>query len=108
MSTPPVAVEHDGPLAIITMQFAPYNLLSVELMDAVLGGLDEAEQGGARAVLLHSGLKHVCAGADITMLDRAMEGGAMAISPRRVSPPVRVIPAPGRRSGTRHLCGRRP
>jgi len=81
MSTPPVAVEHDGPLAIITMQFAPYNLLSVELMDGVLGGLDEAEQAGARAVLLRSGLKHFCAGADITMFDRAMEGGAMAISP---------------------------
>jgi enoyl-CoA hydratase/carnithine racemase len=81
MSTPPVAVEHDGPLAIITMQYAPYNLLSVELMDGVLGGLDEAEQAGARAVLLRSGLKHFCAGADITMFDRAMEGGAMAISP---------------------------
>jgi enoyl-CoA hydratase/carnithine racemase len=81
MSTPPVAVEHDGPLAIITMQFAPYNLLSVELMDGVLGGLDEAEQAGARAVLLRSGLKHFCAGADITMFDLAMEGGAMAISP---------------------------
>ena len=55
MSTPPVAVEHDGPLAVIAMQFAPYNLLSVELMDGVPGGLDEAEQGGARAVLLRSG-----------------------------------------------------
>ena len=58
MSTPPVAVEHDGPLAIITMQYAPYNLLNVEPMDGVLGGLYEAEQAGAQAVLLRSGLKH--------------------------------------------------
>ena len=75
------ALEHDGPLAIITMQFAPYNLLSVELMDGLLGGLEHAEHAGARAVLLRSGLKHFCAGADMTMFDRAIGTGAVEISP---------------------------
>jgi enoyl-CoA hydratase/carnithine racemase len=107
MSTPPVAVEHDGPLAIITMQFAPYNLLSVELMDGVLGGLDEAEQaGGPGPCSCAAASSMSCAGADITMFDRAMEGEAMAISPveflhRFESFPLPVVAATHASSGTR-------
>lgn len=33
-AAPPTAVHHDGPSAIVTMQLAPHNLLSTELMDA--------------------------------------------------------------------------
>ena len=81
MNTEACAVEHDGPLTVITMQFAPYNLLSVELMDGVLDGLERAEGVGARAVLVRSGLKHFCAGADISMFDRAINTGSLEISP---------------------------
>lgn len=80
MSTEPVTVEFDGPLAIATMQFAPYNLLSLELMDGILAALREASDHGSRAILLRSGLKHFCAGADITMFDEAMKTGAMPTS----------------------------
>lgn len=81
MSTDPVVVEYDGPLAVATMQFAPYNLLGPELMDGVLGALQQAQDAGSRAVLLRSGLKHFCAGADIAMFDAAMGTGTIATSP---------------------------
>lgn len=81
MSTESVVVECDGPLAIVTMQFAPYNLLSRELMDGVLDALQQAQDAGSRAVLLRSGLKHFCAGADITMFDAAMGTGSAETSP---------------------------
>lgn len=81
MKTEACAVDHDGPLTVITMQFEPYNLLSTELMDGLLDGLERAEHAGARAVLVRSGLKHFCAGADISMFDRAIDTGKLSISP---------------------------
>ena len=94
MSRPATAVDHDGALTTITMQFEPYNLLSTELMDGLLGGLEQAEQAGARAVLLRSGLKHFCAGADISMFDRAIAGGRLDISPVDFLHRVEAFPLP--------------
>ncbi len=94
METEPCRLDHDGPLAILTMQFAPYNLLSVELMDGLLDGLDRAQASGARAVLVRSGLKHFCAGADISMFDRAIEHGRLEISPVEFLHRVESFPLP--------------
>jgi enoyl-CoA hydratase/carnithine racemase len=94
MTEAATAVDHDGPLAIVTMQFAPYNLLSTELMDGLLDGLAAAERAGSRAVLLRSGLKHFCAGADITMFDRAIDSGRIEISPVEFLHRIESFPLP--------------
>jgi enoyl-CoA hydratase/carnithine racemase len=98
MGNDPCGIVYEGPLTIITMQFAPYNLLSTELMDGLLDGLERAERAGARAVLVRSGLKHFCAGADISMFDRAIDNGRLEISPvgflnRLESLPIPVVAA---------------
>lgn len=94
MTATPTAVDHDGPLAIVTMQFGPYNLLSTELMDGLLEALAQAESAGSRAVLLRSGLKHFCAGADITMFDRAIASGTLETSPIEFLHRVESYPLP--------------
>ena len=76
-----VLCTREGPLAILTMQHAPHNLLGPALMQGILDGLAEAESGGARAVLIRSGLRHFSAGADIALFEGAMSGGELALSP---------------------------
>ena len=70
-----VNVTFDGPLAVLSMQHEPHNLLSPPLMDGVLAGLKEAQEAGSRAILLKSGLRHFSAGADISLFEAAMGGG---------------------------------
>ena len=74
--TPPVGREMDGHLAVLTMQYAPHNFLGTELTAALLEGLQWAKDQGARAVLLNSGLRNFCAGADLAMFDSAYRGVA--------------------------------
>jgi len=74
--TPPVGREIDGHLAVLTMQLPPHNFLGPTLSAALLGGLHWAQDQGARAVLLQSGLRNFCAGADLDMFDTASHGAA--------------------------------
>ncbi len=77
-----VSYRADGPLWILTMHHAPHNLLGPPLMEGVLGGLARAESGGARAVLIKSGLRHFSAGADVALFEGAMGGDqGLALSP---------------------------
>jgi len=77
-----VSYRADGPLCILTMHHAPHNLLGPPLMEGVLGGLARAESGGARAVLIKSGLRHFSAGADVALFEGAMGGDqGLALSP---------------------------
>ncbi len=55
-------VEH---LAVVTMHRPPHNLINGAFIDALMQALSEAVEGGARAALLKSGLKHFSAGADM-------------------------------------------
>jgi enoyl-CoA hydratase/carnithine racemase len=55
-----VTVTREGPVAILTMAFAPHNLLGLDLMAGMRRALLEAQNGGARAVLLKSGLFGRC------------------------------------------------
>lgn len=89
-----VTVEMEGPLAILTLQHAPHNLLGPVLMDAVLGGFKEAEDAGARAVLMKSGLRHFSAGADPALLGQAMQSGALAVSPAKFLSDLEAFPLP--------------
>jgi len=90
-----VAVRFDGPLAILSMQFGPHNLLCPALMAGVLDGLAEARERGARAVLIRSGLRHFSAGADISLFEAAMGGGeGLATSPRAFLTQLESFPLP--------------
>ena len=67
MSEQIVDVQRRGAVSVITLNYRPYNLmgptLRAQLHPAMLG----AVESGARAILLKSGLRHFCAGADVGM-----------------------------------------
>jgi enoyl-CoA hydratase/carnithine racemase len=75
----PVAREMDGHVAVLTMQHAPHNFLSIELFDALIDGVHWAREQRARAVLLRSSLRNFCAGADVGLFDSAESGEAPAL-----------------------------
>jgi enoyl-CoA hydratase/carnithine racemase len=72
----PVARELDGQVAVLTMQHRPHNLIGAALFDALIDGMRWAAEHKARAVLLRSGLRNFCAGADMGMFDSAERGVA--------------------------------
>jgi enoyl-CoA hydratase/carnithine racemase len=74
--TPPVGRELNGRVAVLTLQSAPHNFIGTALLDGLLEGLRWAEHDGARAVLLRSGLRNFCAGADVAMFESAERGVA--------------------------------
>jgi enoyl-CoA hydratase/carnithine racemase len=74
----PVGRELDGAVAVLTMQLAPHNLLGQLLVDELLASLAWAQSQGARAVLLRSGLRHFCAGADLDAFGAAVARGEVS------------------------------
>ena len=68
-----VEVSHEGSVAVLSMEYAPHNLLGPKLMGDIRAGLAAALEAGARAVLLKSGLRHFSGGADTTMFDAAQK-----------------------------------
>lgn len=75
-SSPPVAREMDGQVAVLTMQHAPHNFLGVALFEALLEAVGWAAEQRARAVLLRSSLRNFCAGADVALFDSVDRGVA--------------------------------
>ena len=95
MSEPSVTFHFDGPLAILTMQHGPHNLLSQPLMDGVLAGLEAATKQQSRAVLIKSGLRHFSAGADVSLFEAAMgEGDGLTTSPLAFLNALEACPLP--------------
>ena len=70
----PVARSMDGRVAVLTLQHAPHNFLGTELIAGVGSGLAWAAEQGARAIVVRSGLRHFCAGADLTLFESANRG----------------------------------
>lgn len=64
-----VKFERDGDVAVLTMRYAPHNLLGATLANGVVAGLDHAEKASCRAVVLRSGLRHFSAGADLALFE---------------------------------------
>lgn len=62
-----VVVEKQGDVAIVTMRFAPHNLVGCDLGPALIVAIDRAVQSGARAIVLKSALRHFSAGADLAL-----------------------------------------
>jgi enoyl-CoA hydratase/carnithine racemase len=71
----PVARELDGQVAVLTMQHRPHNFIGVALFDALIDGMQWAAEQNARAVLLRSGLRNFCAGAEVEVLVDSAERG---------------------------------
>ncbi|HXL62831.1 MAG TPA: enoyl-CoA hydratase/isomerase family protein [Mycobacterium sp.] len=92
--TPPVGREMDGHLAVLTMQYAPHNFLGTELTAGLLEGVQWAKDQGARAVLLNSGLRNFCAGADLAMFQSAYRGVAPDIDLVEVLRAFDSLPVP--------------
>ena len=72
----PVARQMDEQVAVLTMQHAPHNFLGTALFRALIDAMGWAVAQKARAVLLLSGLRNFCAGADIALFESAERGVA--------------------------------
>jgi DNA-binding MarR family transcriptional regulator len=72
MSNPvnePVHFKKEGEVAVLTMQWAPHNLLGKVLSEALVASVKQAEAEKARAIVIKSGLRHFSAGADLVLFD---------------------------------------
>jgi enoyl-CoA hydratase/carnithine racemase len=61
-----VTYEKDGAVGVVTMAKPPHNLIDETFLDALLAAYDSAVADGCRAILLRSGMRHFCAGADVS------------------------------------------
>lgn len=68
-----VSFSQDGNVGIVTLQFAPHNLVGRDLCSALIESFNLAAAAGCRAVVLHSSLRHFSAGADLGLFEN---GGA--------------------------------
>jgi enoyl-CoA hydratase/carnithine racemase len=90
-----LALDHQGKVGVVTMTYRPYNLTGPTLYRALLTALDEMVTAGSRAILIKSGLKHFCAGADVSLWDeRIANQGKPAISPIEVLHGFEQLPVP--------------
>jgi len=90
-----VTVSHEGPVAVLSMEFAPHNLLGLDLMAGLRAGLAAAREAGARAVLLKSGLRHFSAGADTSLfVDALGPDGKLSVSPLAFLHELEAFPLP--------------
>lgn len=93
-TSPPVARQMDGQVAVLTMQHAPHNFLGTALIGGLLDGLRWARAQDARAVLLRSGLRNFCAGADVALFDSAERGTAPGLDLVEVLRAFDALPMP--------------
>jgi enoyl-CoA hydratase/carnithine racemase len=73
-----VTREQQGAVAVLTMVHRPHNLLGPKLIGAIAAQVAQAQEAGSRAIVLKSGLRHFCAGADVDQFSARTEraGGA--------------------------------
>ena len=90
-----VKVSCEGPVAVLSLNYAPHNLLGLTLMGAIRAGLAAAREAGARAVLLKSGLRHFSAGADTSLFNEALSReGRLSASPLAFLRELESFPLP--------------
>jgi enoyl-CoA hydratase/carnithine racemase len=90
-----VTVDHHDKVAVVTMVHRPYNLSGPILYTALLTAFEGAVKAGARAILLRSGLRHFCAGADVATWDeRIAKEGQAALDPLIVLRGFEQLPVP--------------
>jgi len=90
-----VTVDYIEDVAVVTMVHRPYNLSGPDLYRALLSAFQQAVESGSRAVLLKSGLRHFCAGADVSLWDeRIANQGKGRIDPVEVLRGFETLPIP--------------
>ncbi len=63
-----IKLQHDGAVAVVTLDNPPHNLITANFLDEYCATLERAAAGDARAILIKSELRHFCAGADVGAL----------------------------------------
>lgn len=70
-----IARKERGNVSILTMQYRPYNLLGPKLLNAIVEQVTAAQKAGSRAIVIRSGLRHFCAGADLDIFEKRVGEG---------------------------------
>jgi enoyl-CoA hydratase/carnithine racemase len=65
-----ITYEKDGAVGVVTMSKPPHNLIDLAFLDDLGAAYAKAVGGGCRAILLRSGMRHFCAGADLNVLEK--------------------------------------
>lgn len=60
-----VHFEKQGAVGIVTLAKPPHNLIDDALLKGLLAAYEQAQSTGCRSILLRSGQRHFCAGADV-------------------------------------------
>ena len=68
-----VLKERHGNVSVLSMNFAPHNLMSPPLLKPLIAAMQESLQQGARAIVLRSNLRNFCAGADVAQFDALIQ-----------------------------------
>jgi enoyl-CoA hydratase/carnithine racemase len=58
------------------MVYRPYNLLGGKLLNVLVEQVEAAQRAGSRAIVIRSGLRHFCAGADLDQFQKRVEAGS--------------------------------
>jgi enoyl-CoA hydratase len=61
----PVRLDHDGPLAIVTLDSPPLNLFDRAMVEALAAAIDDVAKSDARALLIRAEGRAVSAGVDV-------------------------------------------
>jgi len=91
---PVVQLEITDQVAYVTMVNRPHNFLSVELFEALIEAVQGAHADGARAIVLRSGLRNFCAGADLGLFESHERGVAPDIDVTRLLTAFEELPLP--------------
>lgn len=68
-----VTREQRDNISILTMVYRPHNLLGPKLINAIVEQVEASQQAGSRAIVIRSGLRHFCAGADLDLFARRVD-----------------------------------
>ena len=60
-----VTHEMDGTVGVVTLAKPPHNLIDDALVEGLIAAYQAVLSAGCRAILLRSGMRHFCAGADL-------------------------------------------
>src|SRR5271156_6591254 len=60
-----VTHEIDGKVGVVTLAKPPHNLLDDQLINELVDAYRAVVEGGCRAILLRSSMRHFCAGAEM-------------------------------------------
>lgn len=89
-----IETEVDGPVGIVTMAKPPHNLMDGEFLDAIIAAYHHVIDEGARSILLRSGMKHFCAGADVGGFGGGGEGAGSGMDAPTILDALESVPVP--------------